>query len=282
MRSMYYSPAKINLFLEIQEKRADGYHELATLIQTVSLFDHLEFALSTEDRVVVDDPKIPSGPANLAYKALTLFKRTTNIRQCYHVHIKKNIPTEAGLGGGSSNAATTLFVLNEKHGRPLKEEALMQLGQELGSDVPAFFSSGTAYCTGRGEKVTTLPMKFSEPVTLVVPPFGLSTALVYKNWSHFKAKDSFSPNLLSLYNGLSPMFYNDLEEPAFLVKQQLKEIKEKLLQSGFDKVVMTGSGSCLFCLGTGNPEAYSGLKIIQVEPIQRKVWYEPEGSIEAL
>lgn len=171
-----------------------------------------------------------------------------------HIHLDKRVPMQAGLGGGSSNGATVLWALNEMIGRRASLSELCRLGAQLGSDVPFFFSSGSAYCSGRGEIIE--PFSFS-PMTgyLAKPSFGLSTPLVYSEtrvdelpWiDPIEARDSF--------HGLHSQYFNDLEPAAFRIEPRLAQFKQRLLSCGFSIVSMTGSGSAFFCLG-GREECF--------------------------
>lgn len=134
-----HSPAKINLFLRILHKRADAYHELASLFQTVDLSDILHLSLSETDSLVCSDKTLAVDSSNLIIKAANLFRKKTGIDQGLSVHLEKKIPMEAGLGGGSSNAATTLYGFNELCGRPATEAELISWASEIGSDVSFFF-----------------------------------------------------------------------------------------------------------------------------------------------
>ena len=146
----FLSPAKLNLFLRVLRKRSDGYHELASLFQAIDLVDALHVREVSEDRFSCSDPAL-LGPSNLVLRALKLFREKTGLQFPVEMHLEKRIPMQSGLGGGSSNAATALFALNVLAGRVATEEQLCAWSQEIGSDVPFFFSLGTAYCTGRGK-----------------------------------------------------------------------------------------------------------------------------------
>lgn len=164
------SPAKINLFLRILNRRRDGYHNLASLFQTVDLLDQIHLSLDERDSLSCSDPTLPVDHTNLVTKAVELFRAKTGMAFNVRAHIDKKIPAQAGLGGGSSNAATTLWGLNTLLKNPATPQQLQVWSAEIGSDVPFFFSLGTAYCTGRGEQV------FNQPF-LDLPPFGLSSRL---------------------------------------------------------------------------------------------------------
>ncbi len=139
------SPAKVNLFLRILRRRSDGYHDLASLFQAISLYDTIHFALSDHDELTCDKPGIPTDSTNLILKAADLFRRKTGLKFGLKAHLEKRIPHEAGLGGGSSNAATTLWALNQLHGQPASPDELIAWSGEIGSDITFFLSHGTAY-----------------------------------------------------------------------------------------------------------------------------------------
>lgn len=248
------SPAKLNLYFKVVGKREDGYHDIASLFQAVSMYDFISLERTSGDRFECNDPTLVS--SNLVLDALKLFRQKTHLNEAVSIYLEKHIPKEAGLGGGSSNAATTLWGLNKLFGFPLKEKDLLGIAAKLGSDVPFFFSSGRAFCTGRGEVVTSLPAK-KEHFWIAAPSFGLSTALVYQNFHIEEVKED----------------ENDLERSAFFLEPRMRVIKEGLLSLGFEKVVMTGSGSSFFCVGEVQNPVLEGIRFYFVEGISRKDWY---------
>lgn len=247
-----FSPAKINLFLKIVGKRPDGYHQLISFMQAINCGDIIDIAPAECDSLRCDDPVIPCDGRNLIMKAIDLFRRKTGWKESFAVTLVKRIPYEAGLGGGSSNAATTLWALNQWSGWALSDQELMAWGAELGSDVPFFFSQGTALCTGRGEEVQPLPLLPLQPVTLIKPKIGLSTPVVYANLdiNSLPLRDP-EKALEAFYRGESDSF-NDLETTAFRLMPSLATLKEEGLNKGFSSVTLCGSGSALFCLGEGS------------------------------
>src|SRR6476469_7269340 len=175
------APAKVNLFLEVLGKRADGYHEIATLMLAIDLEDELDVAPaeSGELSLTCDDPALPTGPENLVLKAASRLRAETGTSAGARIHLRKRIPWAAGLGGGSSDAAAALEGLNELWKLGLSTAALARVGSDIGSDVPFFLNGPAAWCTGRGEVVT--PVKVGKPLDLVLvkPAEGLGTAEVY-------------------------------------------------------------------------------------------------------
>ena len=247
----FRSPAKINLFLRILRKRPDGFHELASLFQTVDLFDYLHVKLGSKDRLTCDNPKIPLDSSNLILKAADAFRSKTGISSGVEVHLEKNIPMEAGLGGGSSNAATLLWAFNQLTDCPLNETELRLLAGAIGSDTAFFLSQGTAYCTGRGEQIQLLDSVTPFAVTLVKPPIGLSTPLVYKNLQIDTLIVRDPQESLELFQSGRPVFYNDLEGTALMLRPELDRLKSLLVSAGFGTVLLSGSGTSFFCLGEG-------------------------------
>lgn len=244
------SPAKINLFLRVLAKRADGYHELASLFQTVDLYDRISLSLNEEDKFYCSDSSIPTDARNLVCRAINLFKNKTGLNFHLKIDLEKNIPAMAGLGGGSSNAATTLFALNRLLNTRIPMTELSRWGAELGSDISFFFSAGTAYCTGRGEIIEPLEqLAQCSTLYLVKPPFGISTALVFKNLSVNYENNPCPRQMLSAFCNSRPHFHNDLENPACSLEPNLIFYKKKLKEIGFYEIFMTGSGSTLCCIG---------------------------------
>lgn len=266
------SPSKINIFLRIVRKRPDGFHDLASLFQSISLHDKLYFSEKSssasephKDTLECNIAGIPTDSSNLILKAISNYRQHTNIQKYYHVRVEKRIPHQAGLGGGSSNAATTLWAMNELNRRLCSTPELIEFGAEFGSDISFFFSNGTAYCTGRGEIIRNmqLPMdhQFRNMKCYIIKPLeGLSTKLVFQKFSI----DDCSPlDALTMLNdfqlendsctlnlqALKPNFINDLESPSFQIMPSLLRLKEKLYNAGFQIVLMSGSGTSIFCLG---------------------------------
>lgn len=271
--TLFRSPAKLNLFLSVIGKRADGYHELASLFQAIDLSDTLSFDLASEDRFTCSDPSLPLDSSNLVLKALDLFRKKSSLNFPVKIHLEKNIPSEAGLGGGSSNAATTLFALNSLANFRYSEKQLQMWSAEIGSDMAFFFSQGTAYCTGRGEVVRDLPKIELEEMTITKPRIGLSTPKVFSclNLANLEKRDT-EFFLKEFYAG-KHQFFNDLEAAAFQAEPKLIDFKNSLLQSGFNDVHMTGSGTAFFCKGSGTffPDAF----FCKSSPIHREKnrWY---------
>lgn len=245
------SPAKINLFLRILGKRSDGYHELASLFQAIDLCDTIEMCFANHDRFTCTDPNLPLDSSNLVQKAIQLFRKKTGLSAPLQVHLIKRIPKEAGLGGGSSNAATILWGLNQLQGNPASLQELISWASEVGSDVPFFLSEGTAYCTGRGEKIRFLPPLPEQTLWIVKPPRGLATKQIYETLQVRQLENRDPEKILKGFLAGNYGYINDLEIPAFSLWPGLSQIKQRLKDAGFDQVIMTGSGSALYCIGPG-------------------------------
>lgn len=261
---MFASPAKLNLFFRVVSKRPDGYHNIASLFQAVDLCDRLFFTPSSHDLLTCTDPSIPCDASNLVSKALNLFRSWFPIPPV-SIHIEKRIPTQAGFGGGSSNAATTLWALNQLHGSPATLSQLIEMGSQIGSDVAFFFSSGTAYCTGRGEILE--PRSLPSPLKgwLAKPSYGLSTPLVYRH-TRLEALPS---------RDLSALYYNDLEIPAFQLEPRLIALKQSLIDQGYAHVTMTGSGTAFFFFGEHAPASLDGVTFYSFRSVIRTdSWYD--------
>lgn len=181
---------------------------------------------------------------------------------------------QAGLGGGSSNAATTLFGLNQLLKTNLSNDILISWSKELGADVPFFFSRGTALCLGIGEILynTYIP---SFSCIIAKPEYGLETPKVFKAFDYSSLKKHNPYHILNSFFQQEPVYLNDLENGAFLVKPELFSLKKQLLSVGFEHVIMTGSGTSFFCMGTADTKTVEGVSLYPINSIQRKgsSWY---------
>ncbi|HYH07524.1 MAG TPA: 4-(cytidine 5'-diphospho)-2-C-methyl-D-erythritol kinase [Thermoanaerobaculia bacterium] len=222
------SLAKINWSLRITGKRADGFHDLETVFQTISLHDELTFTPSDRLTLTCDDPSIPTDETNLVIRAARAVDAPP-----MHIDLRKRIPAGGGLGGGSSNAATTLLALGNGD--------LRAVALSLGSDVPFFLLGGTAYATGRGEILTSLPSRAGVPLLLVLPEERVLTK------DAFARVTRYSPPLgIDAYASGYEHFSNDFEEPVFAMLPRLRALKQRLYDTGAVYAAMSGSGSTLF------------------------------------
>ncbi|CAK9138816.1 unnamed protein product [Ilex paraguariensis] len=266
-RLTLFSPCKINVFLRITGKREDGFHDLASLFHVISLGDKIKFSLSpskSKDRLSTNVSGVPLDDKNLIIKALNLYRKKTGTDNYYWIHLDKKVPTGAGLGGGSSNAATALWAANQFSGCLATEKELQEWSSEIGSDIPFFFSHGAAYCTGRGEVVEDIPppVPFDIPMVLMKPPQACSTAEVYKRLRLDQTSKVDPLTLLENIskNGISQdACVNDLEPPAFEVLPSLKRLKQRVIAAGcgqYGAVFMSGSGSTIVGVGSPDPPQF--------------------------
>lgn len=255
------SPAKINLFLYVTGKRADGYHSLATLMCCVKFYDVISIAFGSEQTMVsCPDPNVPDGPANLAYKAAELFFEKTSRREGIRITIDKSVPVSAGLGGGSSNAASVLLELNRYYGFPLAREELVETGLAIGADVPFFLYGRPALATGIGEELEAYHGLTPYHVVLVHPGFGVATADVYNNLDLGLTKHekiNIRPHLEKRRFDAKRDLYNDLEAVTVAKHPVILSVKEALLNHGAEGALMTGSGPTVFGLFTDQRLAQS-------------------------
>ncbi|HOJ26446.1 MAG TPA: 4-(cytidine 5'-diphospho)-2-C-methyl-D-erythritol kinase [Candidatus Saccharicenans sp.] len=258
------SLAKINFALEVKELRSDGYHELATLFQTISLGDRLVFRPDREGKVslVGDMEEIAWDESNLIYRAALALKETAGVKQGVAIEVKKIIPPGRGLGGGSSNAAVTLMVLNRLWGLNWPARQLIRLGSSLGADVAFFFYGGLCSGVGRGEKLAPLPNLLSGWFVIVIPDFALSTRQVFQQFDalplSLTSRDKESKIIQFLKKqdrSLFRQFTNDLELAAFEIYPQLADIKQEMARSGAGLSMMTGSGSAIYGFFDDQPQA---------------------------
>ncbi len=260
------APAKINLFLEILGKRQDGYHEIETVMQEVSLCDYISLEDYDKDiEFTCTNPKLTIGEDNLILKAVRLFQKESGINRGIRIHLDKRIPIGAGLGGGSSDAVATLLGLNELWQTGYTEKQLLSLAGKLGSDTPFFVMGNTALCRGRGEVVIPYPLNVSYDYIIIYPKFEVSTVSVYKNFKINLTKNlkDVSVFLQSLMSGnpekLGAYLHNRLEEVVFKLYPGLEEIKRALERLDFCGVLLSGSGSALY----GLCREGSDLKVIE-------------------
>jgi 4-diphosphocytidyl-2-C-methyl-D-erythritol kinase len=267
------APAKLNLFLEILLKRPDGYHDLESLMIAVDLFDTLEFqtAPAGEIALTCDSPGLPTGSGNLVVKAAqTLRAHVARPGLGASIHLTKRIPTQAGLGGGSSDAALTLLALNEIWKLALTRDELAAIGAVLGSDVAFFLTPPAGWCTGRGEVVSQEPIGQPLDFVLVCPPVGLATADVYRALSvpavHVNGDALRAAVRLGDPEAVGRAMFNRLEEPAFALAPVVGRIRDRLAALAPGRARMSGSGSAVFALCRSRDEANRVAAAFRVAP----------------
>jgi 4-diphosphocytidyl-2-C-methyl-D-erythritol kinase len=249
------SPAKINLFLYVTGKRPDGYHSVQTLMCGIGLSDEIFISFGKEQTTCeCNHPGVPSGSANIAHRAAELFlthmrKIGDGCRESVAISIEKRIPVGAGLGGGSSNAASVLLGLNRHYGHPLPKETLLAMGASLGADVPFFIYGRSAIARGIGNILEPAPPIRPFKVVLVYPGVAVSTASVYKNLNlGLTNHEKENRKILFNKNTFDPVahLHNDLEAAATMLCPDIGLAKEALLAVEADGVLMSGSGSAVF------------------------------------
>jgi 4-diphosphocytidyl-2-C-methyl-D-erythritol kinase len=256
-----WTPAKVNLFLEVLARRPDGYHELTTLMVAVSLYDTLEFTEESSGATALhcDHPSLSTGPENLICRAVELVRRESGRSNGVGVRLWKRIPMAAGLAGGSSDAAATLFGLNRLWRLGWDRSKLIRLGAELGSDVSFFFAAPAAWCTGRGEQIEPLWLGRTLDLVLVVPPMGLSTAEVFRGVSVPSEPRCGAAVRQAATVGdvieLGRQLHNRLQPAAEQLCPAVADLFARLAGLGPAGQLMTGSGSTVFALCRNPGEA---------------------------
>lgn len=239
--------AKLNLSLRVFDQRADGFHNLESVMQSVSLSDYITLTpISSGIEVTCDNPSVPQGKGNLVYRAAELFN-VPGIK----IHIEKHIPMAAGLAGGSADAAAVLFGLNKMSEKPKSEVELLDLGAKVGSDVPFCLTGGTCLVEGRGEIVNKQEPWPKTYYVLVCPNIHVSTKWVY---------DEFD----NMHLNVSEEIKNDLEPVVVSKYDIITEIKEKLIKLGCSESQMSGSGPSVFGIVRHKAEAeeiYNQIKL---------------------
>ena len=243
--------AKINLGIEVIRKRDDNYHDIRTLLQTIDLFDVLEFTPLQHEGIYLkgNDKSISWDKDNLIFRAAALLKDKFKVRQGVEICVHKKIPPGKGLGGGSSNAAVTLYSMNNLWDLRLKKEDLMELGSTLGTDVPFFLEGGLCLGTERGDKIKKLSDLAPLFCLLILPSFSISTPLIYSRLSLTSLeKDSKINRFLAEKNASISTLENRLEETVFSLYPQLKEINDLFHSVGAELFLVSGTGSAVFGL----------------------------------
>lgn len=242
------APAKVNLQLRILGRRADGFHEIETIIVPVSLSDEISVEIFPGDTITLtcDDPALSVDRSNLAAAAADEFQKETGLRFAATIHLRKRIPVAGGLGGGSSDAAAVLSTLDQLLETKLGTENLQKIAAKIGSDVPFFVRSRPATCRGRGEIIEPLEVPESLNILLIKPPFGVETAWAYRAWAAARP----APDGLEAEQDLGWIkIFNALERPVFEKFILLPAMKHWLLRQPEVRAAgMSGSGSTFFAL----------------------------------
>lgn len=262
------APAKINLFLRVLKKRDDGYHDILTLMQPVTLYDDITLSVKSGEGIEVScgNADIPTDKSNLAYRAAELFLKATGTGKKVEIQITKNIPVAAGLGGGSSDAAAVLKGLNSVSSAGLSVRQLMEIGSEIGSDVPFFLLGGPALAAGRGTELTRVELPGYQYI-LINPGFKVSTAWAYNNLDLTKRRQnntlSYSKESFRDIEALSGYLANDLEAVTLREHPEILSLKSALIERGAAGALMSGSGPTVFGIFRARIEAASAFDALR-------------------
>ncbi len=258
------SAAKLNLFLKVLRKRPDNYHDLETIFERISLHDQIRLTSNATGKIkiICAHPQVPKGPKNLVYKVARMLQEQFGITQGVTITIKKNIPVAAGLAGGSSNAATTLLGLNKIWKLGLSQNALVEFGQRMGSDV-AFFLHDTSWALGegRGERITPLKIRPKFWHVVVVPNIKMYSKDVFEALNLKLTSQKADASILTLALHKKSVFqageslHNDLETSILSLAPQLLRVKKRLCQYGFCGVAFSGSGPACYGLAASEKQA---------------------------
>lgn len=272
--------AKINLHLDVLNKRDDGFHDIKTVMHTVSLCDDVTVSVKRSERAsvrltVLGHPKLPTDSRNLAVRAAELFLHSTLISADVDIKLVKRIPVAAGLAGGSTDAAAVLRALNRAFKRPLTEKRLLSLAAELGSDVPYCLLGGTAFCYGRGEVIERLPEKLELCLVVAVADEHVSTPMAYSSldtlYADFKVERTdgaelcFDALVASVDSGLLSEceLFNIFENAIFPICSGAESIKSDMIKLGATHALMSGSGPSVFGIFTDRASAQSAKEYLE-------------------
>jgi 4-diphosphocytidyl-2-C-methyl-D-erythritol kinase len=266
------APAKLNLGLQIMGKRSDGFHNLISIFQTIDLYDQLVFDVATEGQTILtcDDPALSCGTDNLVWRAVDVFRHATGIGKGIKIHLEKQIPYGAGLGGGSSDAATVLGVLNRIWNANLSLDALQSLGLTLGSDVPFFLKKGTALVKGRGEHLQYISWRAEFAYVLVIPRFEIATGWAYANYKKALTEnggyatflDSVSPDEICVSDLLRHLG-NDFLPLVLQTHPEVAQILIEFEKKGAMAASLSGSGSTLYGVFEDLKRAQKACRVFQ-------------------
>ena len=265
---LWLAPAKINLFLRVLRKRADGYHDIVSLMQKITLYDELIFS-PLPTGIVLNCPgsDLPTTEDNLVFRAAQSIFAYANYPYGVEITLTKKIPLAAGLGGGSSDAATTLIALNKICSLDFNKNELMKLGAKIGADVPFFIFGNNALASGIGDQLKALQDLPKINLLLIKPLFELSTKMVYENLNLrlTRGKNNYSiPRFLKMSDIIREL-HNDLESVSLEMHPELADLKKMLLRHGALGALMSGSGPTVFGIFRDGKEAKNILEVIKKE-----------------
>ena len=269
--------AKINLYLRVIGKREDGFHELCTVFQTISMHDRISFELADDLKLTCTDPSVPTDESNLILKAANELKSTFGVDAGARIHLEKNIPSPGGLGGGSSNAVVALFGLARLWELEVPDERLREISASLGSDVPFFIGGGTALGTGRGELIEPLPDIEGRFLMVVTPPVSVSTATAFAAIGAPSLTNTDSKRILRVCRNEADaidlhhsVLKNDFERSVFDTYPEIRSVKETLLELGAVNAMLSGSGASVFAVFDKEETRQAAMKALDHRSTWRK------------
>jgi 4-diphosphocytidyl-2-C-methyl-D-erythritol kinase len=269
--------AKINWTLRILGKRNDGYHDLCTLFQTISLQDALSFSENDEIVLTCDDVSVPTNEQNLIIRVAKALQNKFGINKAARIHLEKRIPTPGGLGGGSSNAAVALIGLAKLWEINIKTEEMASIAAELGSDVPFFLFGGTAIGTARGDVIELAPDIVKKNMIVVTPKVNVSTGGAFSRLDSLNLTKEDPESILRVCRFMAESgdlgnktLINDFEASVFPVEPEIARVKETLLDLGAVQAMMSGSGASVFAMFDKEETRQAALKALEIESNWRK------------
>lgn len=282
MKYFIKAPAKINLFLDVLGKREDGYHEIRSVMQSVSLYDEISLEMLPCSDIKIElsgsNKLIKWDESNLAYKACALLLSHLKIGNAHiKIHIEKNIPIGAGMAGGSADASGTLILLNQALGFPLSTDELCELGSKLGADIPFCIKGGTCLCEGIGEVLTPITSFSGAYMLCAIDDSSISTPQAYKMLDEKYGDFSFervdiSPIMLAIEKndvfGVASNLYNKFESVIIAQNPKINEIKDIMLKCGAIGTLMSGSGPSVFGIFPSEITQKNAFFALQSEKIQ--------------
>ena len=269
--------AKVNLHLQVIGRRADGFHDLCTVFQTISLHDTLTIGPSDDLRMTCGDDRIEVGEKNLVIRAARELRDEFGVDQGAEIHLEKLIPAPGGLGGGSSNAAVALLALRKLWGIDAAIDALHPVAERLGSDVPFFLYGGTALGMGRGEAVEPIPDFTAEHMIVVSPNVSVATREAFKRLKARALTKQESKRILQICrldlesaDFQYMAFKNDFETTVFAAYPEVERVKDTLVDLGADQAMLSGSGGSIFAIFDNEETRQTALKALDKEVNWRK------------
>lgn len=245
--------AKINWTLRVLGRREDGFHEICTTFQTVSLCDYLTFETADEISLTCDNPQVPVDERNIIVRAANILREQFSVSEGAKIHLEKRIPSPGGLGGGSADAAVALLALTHLWQIETTRVHLTELGKQLGADVPFFLYGGTAFATGLGTEIEPLPDVPQKLLLIVTPNVSVPTAEAYQSLGAPRLTDADSLGIFTICRSAriddninQANLQNDFETTIFRLQPEIELAKNRLLESGATAALMSGSGASVF------------------------------------